>query len=179
MNGVTHRNIRERALAIACREAERFDAFQDNPWPMLYREMDERYPGSRFILTVRPSDRWIRSVVKHFGKTDEPMREWIYGPGCGHPCGNEDVYIERYERHNAQVAEYFRDRPADLLTLDITSGDGWELLCPFLGQEIPAVPFPCENQASIRRKPAYVAAAVGRRLRKALTSKGRRTIVPG
>ncbi|HEX8335676.1 MAG TPA: sulfotransferase [Pyrinomonadaceae bacterium] len=33
-----------------------------------------------------------------------------------------------------------------LLVMDITAGDGWEVLCPFLGVEIPDRPFPHENR---------------------------------
>jgi len=29
------------------------DTFTDCPWLYLYKELDERYPGSRFILTLR------------------------------------------------------------------------------------------------------------------------------
>jgi len=36
-----------------------FDAFQDNPWPLVYRKMDALHPGSKFVLTVRDPDRWI------------------------------------------------------------------------------------------------------------------------
>ena len=38
----------------------------------------------------------------------------------------EAIYRARYETHNAAVREHFRDRPADLLELDITAGQGWE-----------------------------------------------------
>ena len=51
--------------------AERYDAFQDFPWPLLYRELDKRYPGSRFILTTRNTDAWVRSVLKHVGAKDD------------------------------------------------------------------------------------------------------------
>jgi hypothetical protein len=29
--------------------ANRFDAFQDNPWPILYKELGRKFPGSKFI----------------------------------------------------------------------------------------------------------------------------------
>ena len=48
---------------------EQFDAFEDNPWPLLYRELDERFPGSKFILTRRPTENWINSQVKDFATT--------------------------------------------------------------------------------------------------------------
>jgi hypothetical protein len=130
--------------------ANRFDAFQDNPWPILYKQLDRKFPGSKFILTLRPSDEWIRSVVNHFSEKEMPMREWIYG--VGHPKGNEDVYIARYERHNREVLEYFKDRSEQLLVLNITAGEGWTKLCPFLGEHIPSVGFPCANTASEREK---------------------------
>jgi hypothetical protein len=137
-------------LATARALLPKYDAFQDNPWAQLFREMDRAAPGSRFVLTVRPEDAWLRSVVGHFGPRSTPMREWIYGPGHGSPLGNEELYLERYRRHNREVIEHFADRPDDLLVMDITRGDGWELLCPFLGREIPDAPFPHANSATRR-----------------------------
>lgn len=69
---------------------ERHDAFRDNPWPMLYREMDRAYPRSRFILTTRAGS-WIASMVGHFGGRTTPMREWIYGIGA--PRGEPEVAL--------------------------------------------------------------------------------------
>lgn len=139
-NGVTDPNVSANVYKMAFLIAEEYDAFQDNPWPVLFKEMDERYPGSKFILTLRPTAQWIRSVVRHFGPTSTPMREWIYGVGC--PVGNEEIYVSRYERHNREVLDYFRHRPDDLLVLRITEGEGWQRLCPFLGKDIPGVDFP-------------------------------------
>ncbi|OGT79454.1 MAG: hypothetical protein A3H91_05800 [Gammaproteobacteria bacterium RIFCSPLOWO2_02_FULL_61_13] len=149
-NAVHDPDIARRALDLACELAEQFDAFQDNPWPLLYREMDARYPGSRFILTTRPTEKWILSVRRYFGGKSTPMREWIYGAGRGCALGNEDVYVERYERHNREVRAYFANRPGDLLELALTEGEGWEKLCPFLGKTIPPVPFPHANKSEDR-----------------------------
>jgi len=142
--GVRNPRIAEEALDIAATIVPRFDAFQDNPWPILYRELDRRYPGSRFILTLRPVDEWLASSVNHFGERTTPMREWIYGVGS--PLGNEALYRERYQRHNREVREYFRDRPGDLLELRITEGEGWDRLCPFLDKPLPATAFPHANK---------------------------------
>lgn len=71
------------------------------------------------------------------------MRHYIYG--VGHPKGNEQVFLERYRRHNDEVGRYFRNRPEDILTMDITRGDGWDPLCGFLGRDRPAVAFPRLN----------------------------------
>jgi len=120
-----------------------FNAFQDNPWPIVFRDLDKLFPGSKFILTLRDPADWIESAVRHFGHDETPMRQWIYG--VGHPAGNEETYLRRYREHNLDVQSYFRDRPADLLVLDITKGDGWNKLCPFLGKARPHSLFPHAN----------------------------------
>lgn len=148
--GTKDPGISEKVYSMAKTLVQKYDAFEDNPWPIIYRELDREYPGSKFILTLRPSDAWIRSQVRDFARRETPMRQWIYGFGC--PEGNEDTYIQRYERHNREVLDYFRDRPGDLLVFDLPSGDGWEQLCPFLGADIPIKPFPHANKASLSRK---------------------------
>ena len=45
------------------------------------------------------------------------------------------------------MLEYFRERPKDLLVLNVCAGEGWEKLCPFLNKERPDVPFPYLNKA--------------------------------
>jgi hypothetical protein len=150
--GTKDPDIANKVHDLAIARAERFDAFQDNPWPILYRELDEAFPGSRFILTLRPADAWYRSQVKDFARTETPMRRWIYGDDAGCPEGNEAVYLARYERHNREVLDYFADRPGDLLVFDLPGGDGWPELCGFLGHDVPDAPFPHANKASVSRR---------------------------
>ncbi len=145
-NGTRDPRIAECALPMVLQIAPRFDAFNDNPWSILYRDLDTAFPGSRFILTVRPPGSWIASVVRHFGDEVTPMREWIYGTGRGAPRGNERAYLDRFRRHNEDVASHFAGR-ACLLTMDIIAGDGWEKLCDFLALPVPDRPFPHVNAA--------------------------------
>lgn len=123
-----------------------FDAFQDNPWPLLFQTLDKNFPDSKFILTLRDEEKWIKSVVNYFEYRNTNMRQWIYG--IGYPKGNEEIYLNRFRKHNADVLEYFGKRPQDLLVIDVTLGDGWEKLCPFLNKEIPSAPFPYVNKAT-------------------------------
>ncbi|AHG93585.1 hypothetical protein J421_6050 (plasmid) [Gemmatirosa kalamazoonensis] len=150
-NGVRDPDIATKVLDLANALVPKYDAFQDNPWPIIYREMDARYPGSKFILTLRDRDAWIRSQVNHFGTEVTPMRQWIYGEHAGFPAGNEDIYLARYDRHNAEVREYFAHRPDDLLVMPIDDSADWEPLCRFLGRPIPDVPFPHRNKGSDRQ----------------------------
>jgi hypothetical protein len=152
-NGRHDKNIGENVEALARRIVPKFDAFQDNPWPIIYRFLDKEYPGSKFILTMRPSDKWIGSVTDHFSKGKPPMREWIYGPGMANPIGNEAVYVERYERHNREVQEYFSGRSRDFMVFDLAAGDGWVKLCAFVGHHVPEdMPFPWRNSKEKREK---------------------------
>jgi hypothetical protein len=87
-------------------------------------------------------------VVAHFGHTNTVMRQWIYG--AGDPVGNELVYIQRHERHLAEVRDYFRSRPNDLLVFDASTSSGWPEMCAFLEKDVPAVPFPHANSRQQR-----------------------------
>ena len=133
-----------RALALA----DRFDAVQDVPWAALFRELDARYPGSKFILTVRDEKSWLASATRHFGDTPVPLHQWLYGKD--RLKGNEDLYLERFRKHSADVRAYFEGRPEDLLEFDLAAGDGWEKLCSFLDEPVPTFCFPHENQAPDR-----------------------------
>jgi len=154
-------DLTSRALQIAAT----VDAVQDNPWPLLFRDLDRTFPGSRFILTVRDTDEWWVSLVRHFGGKSTEMRTWIYG--VGDPMGHESLYKERYEAHNAAVIEYFADRPDDLLVFAITNGEGWDRLCPFLGE-------PTLDELFPHRRPRTndgLGSRIGRRLGRAFSKK--------
>lgn len=150
--GTKDPGIADKVHEMAYAMVENFDAFEDNPWPVLYKELDQRFPGSKFILTRRPAEAWIRSQVKDFALAETPMRRWIYGEDAGCPEGNEETYVARYERHNREVLEYFRDRPDDLLIFDVPSDDAWGKLCRFLGHDVLDEPFPHANKASLSRR---------------------------
>ena len=46
-NGTRDPEIAAKLEAMVDRLATEFDAFQDNPWPLVYRRMDAEWPGSR------------------------------------------------------------------------------------------------------------------------------------
>ena len=120
-----------------------FDALVDNPWFLLFRELDERWPGSKFILTTRDESRWLRSAVAYYGSSESDLRYWIYGVGS--PIGHEDLWLERYRAHGRAVRAYFADRPDDLLIVDWEEGDGWQALSTFVDRPVPSAVFPHDN----------------------------------
>ncbi len=148
--GTKDSNIAATALPRAISIAKEYDAFQDNPWPLLYKELDKAFPGSKFILTICPTAEWLERTVRYFGSKETPMRKWIYGYGS--PLGNESAYKARYNAHNTDVQNYFRVRSDDLLVLPLTQGVGWEPLCEFLEKDVPInQPFPHLNRGKENR----------------------------
>ena len=79
--------IKEGDFELVRKHCESYQAFEDNPWPLIYRELDEMFPGSKFVLTLRPTESWLRSLTKHFGGSSTAMRQWIYGDAYGDPLG--------------------------------------------------------------------------------------------
>ncbi|TGY87558.1 hypothetical protein E5163_14070 [Marinicauda algicola] len=131
------------------------DGLTDITTVPFYRQFDRLYPGSKFILTVRERESWLRSCQNHwfnrpaFKQAEDPddevhllMRQFLRAAVYG--CYNfvPERFVEVYDEHVRQVREYFRDRPGDLLEIDICSGEGFAKLAPFLGRAMPVEPFP-------------------------------------
>lgn len=140
----------------------------DFPIPLIYKRLDKGYPGSKFILTVRDSESWIKSVENHFTIMDTPlerlggisihdkMREQgvpadaVHEAIYGSQVFDKAKFLEAYEAHNADVRDYFKGRPGDLLVMEMEKGDEWGQLCPFLGVSVPPVPYPKAHKTNER-----------------------------
>lgn len=125
-----------------------YDSFEDWPWPLIYREIDDAFPSVKFILTTRASPAvWFESLCRHANRTGPTMyRELVYGHAMPHAHRAEHLMF--YKRHNREVRAYFRDRPGDLLEVCWENGNGWPEVAGFLGFEAPDIPFPHENKAA-------------------------------
>jgi hypothetical protein len=124
--------------------AGQFDALQDVPWAALFKELDQQYPGSKFILTIREEDAWLNSATKHFKDSYFSLHEWLYGEGV--LWGSENIYRNRFRKHYEEVMSFFKNRPEDLLIMDFKKGDSWEQLCSFLDEPTPNKWFPYANK---------------------------------
>lgn len=137
---------------------QRHDAATDITVACRYQQLDRMFPGSKFILTLRERAAWLESCRNHFAAPSRiralnelssrqrelrlDVRRLVYGSADF----NAELFSAAYDRHADGVREYFRDRPTDLLEMDICAGDGWEKLCPFLGKPVPEMPFPHDCQ---------------------------------
>lgn len=137
-------------------------ALSDLPIPLLFKKLDAAYPGSKFILTKRDPGKWLESVERLWNPLFNATR-WVwdrypftnrihtalYGRADFEPV----TFLKRYNRHNQEVLEYFKDRPGDLLVMDMGSANSWQGLCEFLNVEEPAEPYPVKNP-TVSRAPA-------------------------
>jgi hypothetical protein len=140
---------------------EQYEASTDVPVAARYRQLDKRYPNSRFILTVREMESWLESCRQHYEsykpfelRNFKQATEYAFCRGVlyGIDDFDRDVFRDAYQRYVDGVHEYFKDRPQDLLELNIVGGEGFEKLAPFLGRPVPDAAFPKSNES--RRSPA-------------------------
>jgi len=125
-----------------------YDAFTDNPYFTIWRQLAGMHQDAKFILTLRDRDEWIESCVRYYeGRRIRPMRRWVFGEHADPSAGDaaRGAWLARYDEHNASVREHFSGRPDRLLVMNIAEGDGWERLCPFLGTAVRREPFPRKN----------------------------------
>ena len=156
-----------RRLFRYCRTAQ---AFQDVPfsWPFTYQALDQRFPGSKFILTVRDTpEQWYASLTRfHAALFGERCLSHVAHLKAAHYVRPGDVYeanrllydtpvddpynrealLARYNHHNGAVREYFRHRPGDLLVLNVAEPGAYDKLCDFLGRPRTGRDFPWENK---------------------------------
>ncbi len=137
-------------LAMAHEQVPQYSAFADNPWPLLWRELDESYSDAKFILMTRSEQAWYKSLRRMFRYYRSPLQDFIYGGT--YPEDDETGYLRRFRQHNTEVLEHFKAKPHQLLELSMDKGPGWEPLCAFLGQRIPDEPFPHKNTAIERNR---------------------------
>jgi len=146
-----------------------YEAASDISVSFCFEQLDKAFPGSKFILTDRAEESWLRSCAARFprevihafygGRPEEAVFEQCYGT----TYYQEEHFRLARGRHLGCVLEHFAGRWDDLLILNPCAGDGWERLCAFLGRPIPSSAFPSSNQtdydAAARAAAEAVAAA--------------------
>jgi hypothetical protein len=117
----------------------KYDAYADYPMfkENLFIEIDKGISNSKFILTVRDKKSWEKSFENYYLNSSEKEKNKV---------------IKEIDKHNERVVEYFKDKPSQLLIMDIIGGDGWDKLCKFLNKPIPSKPFPHRNKGMYKKK---------------------------
>lgn len=143
-------------------------AATDESVAAVYRYLDHRFPGSKFILTERSETEWLRSAALHRAEHAAQIDRLVSSsPGrlsvrqrlrridviftqmtiYGTITFEETKFLAGYRRHVDQVLQYFTGRN-DLLRMRICDGHDWSVLVPFLqSTNSPRCAFPHANGA--------------------------------
>jgi len=147
-----HRQVKAARFHNAERMLLENDVFADLPIPIIYEELDQQFPASKFIVTSRETEGWLSSMEWLF--RDRPD-DWSQGPlidelhFAAYGCTRFDrqALTKAWEKHEAKLDNYFSGRSSDLLRINIDQGDlNYPTICSFLECEIPNFPFPQVNQ---------------------------------
>lgn len=125
-----------------------FDAFQDTPWFLFYKDLSQRYDDAKFIFIDRHSDSWYKSFIKHQGGKPKAHFEFIYG--VDDVKEDREKVVKVYEKHRNMVKSYFSDKQHRILFVDINELS-YQRICSFLNiKDIPLEKFPHSNKANVR-----------------------------
>jgi len=128
-----------------------YRASVDHPGCAFYRELAERYPQAKVVLTVRNPNDWFDStqatVFSPRMRTrvpEGPLKEFLAKTVWdlfGDAIDDRERMVAAFERHTEEVRSVI---PAQrLLVFEVKQG--WGPLCAFLGVAVPPTAFPRVN----------------------------------
>jgi hypothetical protein len=129
-------------------------------WPGTYfwRELVERHPAAKVVLTVRDPQRWYDSAHGTIFQAASNARETtgdaavvlgmlraiVWQGTFGGRFADREHALRVFTEHNEAVR---RAVPAGRL-LEFEVSQGWPPLCDFLGLPVPDAPFPRTNDSA-------------------------------
>jgi hypothetical protein len=132
------RKNERRGLAPLSGRLRNVNAFFDGPYASRVSQLVQCYPDAMFILHTRRFDQWLVSTLAH---------NWRKGR-----ADNKEALTEKYNTILPMVRNTLVTSGVRFIEMDITAGDGWEKLCPFLGVPTPSKPFPHLNSAASKTR---------------------------
>ena len=137
-----------------------YRATVDWPAAAFWRELVERYPDAKVLLSLRDSDRWYDSVMNTLypamtqgppknapeilRKFHEMLCALVLERTFEGRLRDRDHATRIFEKHNQSVIDAI---PASKLLI-YQPGDGWEPICRFLEKPVPNEDFPQLNDTA-------------------------------
>ncbi|KAI8084533.1 uncharacterized protein BX664DRAFT_337201 [Halteromyces radiatus] len=133
-------------------------------WPTVncYKELMDKYPDAKVILTLRDPNEWYDLMLNtiftqvhfqlpinaphHLNHAVAMLKSVVLDgqtPSLADPEADRAKFIKIYNDHVEQVKQYV---PAHRMLI-MELNEGWDRLCAFLGKPIPNVPYPALNYA--------------------------------
>ncbi|PYI32245.1 NAD dependent epimerase/dehydratase [Aspergillus indologenus CBS 114.80] len=140
-------------------------AVSDIPAICFAEDLIQAYPEAKVIVTVRDVDDWYESMMTLVTAIDTPLNKYLLVPlisitntllhsrfrlvpetflKAGLYLYGEDIRTTARETYRNHVSRIQALVPKDRLLLYHVK-EGWEPLCAYLGQPVPAVPVPNGN----------------------------------
>jgi len=126
------------------------DVIADTPIFCDYQQLDHYYPNSRFIYLEREAQLWLPSIKqllirmqKNIVRTDGGFNpiikrcyQQVFSPFNKKNIQDEHFLLDCYQRHQDTISCYFKNRPQDILFIDISKENSYTKLLSFLTLEI-------------------------------------------
>lgn len=130
-----------------------YQVFQGSPFNHLtyYKGYVEKYPNSKFILTVRDSEDWYLAFFES-AKSLKSVKHLshIYNCDVLDPK-NKEAIINKYEMRNKEIIEFFSDKKEKLLIIDLDENKKhWNKLLDFCFKGLKSLDFPTNKP--VRKK---------------------------
>jgi len=90
-------------------ELRKWDGATDAPIALAFEEIDRMFPDSKFILTTRSLESWLKSYENYLSKRPKQatnvavMQKKLYGS----VEFNKEEYTKAFNKHHAKVIEYY------------------------------------------------------------------------
>lgn len=151
--------------------------FQDVPFscPFTFQHLDNAFPNSKFILTIRNSSKvWYKSILKFhsqfYNQGERPTYEslknsnyvykgwsWdlmndVYFHGNIKSLYDQSQMEKIYQNHLKEVLNYFRNKPNKLIVINLSKKEDCNRLYKFLGLEKGDITFPYITSNNILKK---------------------------
>ena len=139
-----------------------FNSAVDFPVCLFYKQLINKFPDAKFILTLRDFDTWYKSTANTIYKVPTILPDWfervVYpirmfivmqvnliwvGLFKNNFTDRESTKLVYYE-HIESVKKII---PVDKLLI-YNVKEGWDPLCEFLDVDVPGIPFPKVNDTA-------------------------------
>ncbi|MCH7742534.1 MAG: sulfotransferase family protein [Proteobacteria bacterium] len=143
-----------------------FEAAVDWPAAARYKELMEKYPEAKVILTARDPDAWYKStketiydisnnippiislLVPHVRNIMAMIQRLVWREVFD---GRFEVKQHAIDVYKKNVAEVIANVPKDRLLVH-SSKEGWQPLCEFLDKPVPGQPYPHSNESKTMKR---------------------------
>lgn len=118
----------------------------DTPVFCDYQTLDKHFPKSKFIHLTREPTLWLPSIKQllqrmfvNLQRTDGGFNPHlkrcyndVFSPLTAETINSDEFLLNCYNRHQQGITEYFKDRPQDLLTIDVSNEGSYLTMLDFL-----------------------------------------------